>query len=93
MDIDAPFSSPEARAALEELKEIIRAEVPSAKIDEHAFRLVGESRDSIDGEIHELFEALQRQLPPLPHRAAFGLVFALREIICGRIREIEEGAA
>jgi hypothetical protein len=75
------------------LKQIILAEVPAAKIDEHAFRLIGESQDAIDGETHELYLALQRQLPPLPHRTAFGLVYALREIICGRVREIEGNAS
>jgi hypothetical protein len=52
----APFSTPELRAALEWLKEIILANVSEGMIEEHAFRLVGESRDTVDREIRGLFE-------------------------------------
>jgi hypothetical protein len=45
---------------------------------------------------HALFEALQRQSPsglPFPRSVAFGLVFALRELIHERILDIEDNAA
>jgi hypothetical protein len=85
----APFSTPESLDALEQLKEFVRVNVPAGKIEAHAFRLVGESQATIDGETHELFEALRRQFPPLWHGTAFGLAFALRELVRERIREIE----
>jgi hypothetical protein len=85
----APFATSESRAALEQLKEFVRANVPAGRIEAHAFRLVGESQETIDGETRELFEALWRQSPPLWHSTAFGLAFALRELVCERIREIE----
>jgi hypothetical protein len=87
----APFSMPESRAALEQLKEFVRVNAPAGKIDAHAFRLVGESQETIDRETRELFEALRS--PPLLRRSeAFGLAFALRELVCERIREIEGSA-
>jgi hypothetical protein len=95
----APFSTPESLHALEQLKEFIRDIAPAGKIDAHAFRLLGESQEAIDRETNELFEALRRQSPseavglPLSHGMAFGLAFALRELVCERIREIEDGAS
>jgi hypothetical protein len=88
----APFSTPESLAALEHLKDFIRAEIPADRIGAHAFRLIGESEDVIDHETHDLFEALQRQSPPFPSSMAFGLAFALRELVRERIREIEGNA-
>jgi hypothetical protein len=93
MKTSAPFSTPESRAALGQLKEFVRANVPAGRIDAHAFRLVGESEATIDRETHELFEALRRQSPPLWHGTAFGLAFALRELVRERIREIEGSAS
>jgi hypothetical protein len=61
----APFSTPESRAALEQLKEFVRVNAPADKIEAHAFRLVGESQETIDRETRELFEALRQQSPPL----------------------------
>jgi hypothetical protein len=90
MKSSAPFSTPESRAALEQLKEFVRVNAPAGKIEAHAFRLVGESQATIDRETRELFEALRQQSPPLLRRSeAFGLAFALRELVCDRIREIE----
>lgn len=90
----APFSTPESRDALEKLKEFIRADIPAGMIDAHAFRLIGESQETIDRETRELFEALRLQSPPLLRRSeAFGLAFALRELVCERIREIEGNAS
>jgi hypothetical protein len=90
MKSSAPFSTPESRAALEQLKEFVRVNAPAGKIEAHAFRLVGESQETIDRETHELFEDLRQQSPPLLRRSeAFGLAFALRELVCDRIREIE----
>ena len=86
----APFSTPELRVALEQLKEFVRAGIAAGKIEAHAFRLVGELQETIDRETRELFEALQQQLP---RRQAFGLVFALRELVCERMREIEGSAS
>ena len=57
----APFSTPESRMALEQLKEFVRVNAPAGKIEAHAFRLVGESQETIDGETRELFEALRQQ--------------------------------
>jgi hypothetical protein len=86
----APFSTPESRAALEQLKEFVRVNAPAGKIEAHAFRLVGESQATIDRETRELFEALRQPSPPLLRRSeAFGLAFALHELVCDRIREIE----
>jgi hypothetical protein len=80
----------ESRAALEQLKELVRVNATAGKIEAHAFRLVGESQATIDRETRELFEALRQQSPPLLRRSeAFGLAFALRELVCERIREIE----
>jgi hypothetical protein len=84
--------SASARAALGQLK-VIRVNAPAGKIEAHAFRLVGESQATIDRETRELFEALRQQSPPLRRRGAFGLAFALRELIHERIREIEDRAA
>jgi hypothetical protein len=90
MKSSAPFSTPESLDALAKLKEFIRANAPAGKIEAHAFRLVGESQETIDGETHELFEDLWQQSPPLLRRSeAFGLAFALRELVCERIRKIE----
>ena len=86
----APFSTPESRAALEQLKEFVRVNAPAGKIEAHAFRLVGESQETIDRETRELFVQLSNQSPPLLRRSeALGLAFALRELVCERIREIE----
>jgi hypothetical protein len=85
--------SREEIAALEQLKEFIRDVAPADKIDSHAFRLIGESRETIDNETRELCEALRRQSPPLSHGMAFGLAFALRELVRERIREIEGNAS
>jgi hypothetical protein len=85
MKSSAPFSTPESRAALEQLKESVRVNAPPGKIEAHAFRLVGESQETIDRETRELFEALRLPFP----REAFGLAFALRELVCERMREIE----
>jgi len=85
----APFSTPESRAALEQLKEFVRVNAPAGKIEAHALRLVGELQETIDGETRELFEAFRQQSPPLWRSTAFGLAFALRELVCERIREIE----
>jgi hypothetical protein len=64
------------------------------KIDAHAYRLLGESQETIDRETRELFEAFRRQSPPLLRRSeAFGFAFALRELVRERIREIEGRAA
>jgi hypothetical protein len=89
----APFSTPESLAALEQLKEFVRANAPAGKIEAHAFRLVGESQETIDRETSELFEALRQQSPPFSRSEAFGLAFALRELVCERIREIEGSAS
>jgi hypothetical protein len=90
MKSSAPFSTPESRAALEQLKEFVRVNAPAGKIEAHAFCLFGESQETIDRETCELFEALRQQSPPLLRRSeAFGLAFALRELVCERIREIE----
>jgi hypothetical protein len=89
----APFSTPESQAALEQLKEFVRVNAPAGKIEAHAFRLVGESQEMIDRETRELFEALRQQSSPLLRSTAFGLAFALRELVCERIREIEDSAA
>jgi hypothetical protein len=70
----APFSTPESRAALEQLKEFVRVNAPAGKIEAHAFRLVGESQATIDRETRELFEALRQQSPPLWRSTAFGSV-------------------
>jgi hypothetical protein len=88
----APFSTPESRAALEQLKEFVRVNARAGKFEAHAFRLVGESQETIDGETRELFEAFRRESSPLPRSTAFGLAFALRELVCERIQEIEGGA-
>jgi hypothetical protein len=93
MKSSAPFSTPESRAALEQLKGFVRDIAPAGKLNAHAFRLLGESQAKIDGEAHELFEALMRQSPPFSRSEAFGLAFALRELVCERIREIEDGAS
>jgi hypothetical protein len=97
MKSSAPFSTPESLAALEHLKEIIRANIPGAMIEARAFHLVGESQETIDRETHretrELFEALRQQSPSWSHSKAFGLAFALRELVCERIREIEGSAS
>jgi hypothetical protein len=50
--------------ALGHLKEFIAANIPPGMIEAHAFRLVGESQDTIDTETRELFEGLLRQSPP-----------------------------
>jgi hypothetical protein len=89
----APFSTPESRAALESLKDIVRANAAPGMIEAHAFRLVGEPQAVIDGEIHHLYEELRAQSPPLSHSEAFGVSLALREVIRDRIREIEGRAA
>jgi hypothetical protein len=86
---DTPFSTPESRDALEWLKGLIRANVPADRIEATAFHLTGESAATIDDEVHELFQALREQSPPVPHSEAFALTFALREVIRDRIREIE----
>jgi hypothetical protein len=93
MKSSAPFSTPESLAALEHLKEIIRANIPGAMIEATAFRLVGEPQEIIDREARELCEALRRQSPPFSRSEAFGLAFALREVIRGRIMEIEGSAS
>ena len=90
--LGAPFSSPESRAALAWLKDFVRAEIPSDKLDAHAMRLLGESRDVIDRETRELFEALRRQLPPERQGTTFGLAFALAAVVSDRMREIEKSA-
>jgi hypothetical protein len=64
MKSSAPFSTPESRAALEQLKEFARTGIAAGKIEAHAFRLVGESQATIDRETRELFEALRQQSPP-----------------------------
>jgi hypothetical protein len=89
MKASTPFSTPESRAALEQLKEFVRANAPAGKIEAHAFRLVGESQEAIDREARELFEVLLQQSPPLRRSTAFGLAFMFRELVCERIREIE----
>ena len=63
MKSSTSFSTPESRAALEQLKEFVRANAPAGKIEAHAFRLVGESQETIDRETRELFEALRQQSP------------------------------
>jgi hypothetical protein len=73
----------------QQLKEFFRAGIAAGKIEAHAFRLVGESQETIDGETRELFEAFRQQSPPLWRSTAFGLAFALRELVCERIREID----
>ena|ERR1700730_6133595 len=85
----APFSTPELRAAFEQLKEFVRVNATAGEIESRAFRLVGESQEAIDREASELFEALLQQSPPLRRSTAFGLAFMLRELVCERIREIE----
>jgi hypothetical protein len=76
MSASAPFSTPESLDALSKLKEFVRVNTPAGKIEAHAFRLVGESQETIDRETHELFEALRQQSPPLRRRGAFGFAFA-----------------
>ena len=85
----APFSTPESRAALEQLKDFVRVNAPPDKTEAHAFHLVGESQETIDRAAHELFALLRQQSPPLRRSTAFGLAFMLRELVCERIREIE----
>jgi hypothetical protein len=83
------FSTPELRAAFEELKEFVRVNAPAGEIEAHAFRLVGESQEAIDREARELFEVLLQQSTPLKRSTAFGFAFMWRELVCDRIREIE----
>jgi hypothetical protein len=64
MSAPAPFSTPESRAVLGQLKEFVRTGIAAGKIEAHAFRLVGESQETIDRETRELFEALRQQSPP-----------------------------
>jgi hypothetical protein len=78
--------------ALGHLKEIIIANIPPGKIEAHAFRLLGESQDTIEREAQELFDELLRQSSPVPQAMAVAFSFALRELIRERIREIEGGA-
>ncbi len=85
----APFSTPELRAAFEQLKEFVRVNAPAGEIEAHAFRLVGEPQEASDREARELFEAILQQSPPLKRSTAFGLAFMWRELVCERIREIE----
>jgi hypothetical protein len=90
------FENSEAREALDHLKEIIVDNIPGDKLDAHAMRLLGESDDVIAREARALCEALQRQSPsgrPFPRNVAFGLSYALREIVCERIRDIEGNAS
>jgi hypothetical protein len=89
---DTAFSTSESKAALEWLKGFVRAEIPADKLDAHAMRLLGESRDVIDRETRELFEALRRQLPPEWRGTTFGLAFALAAVVSDRIKEIERSA-
>ena len=60
----APFSTPELRAAFEQLKDFVRVNATAGEIESRAFRLVGESQEAIDREVRELFEALRQQSPP-----------------------------
>jgi hypothetical protein len=91
-ELDAPFSSPESRAALECLKNVIIANIPSDMIAAAAFDLLGESQGVIDDDASELFEELQHQLPPFSRTEAFGLALALREVVRDRIMEIKGNA-
>jgi hypothetical protein len=70
----APFSTPELRAAFEQLKDFVRVNATVGEIESRAFRLVGESQ-AIDREARELFEVLLHQSPPLRRSTAFGRVF------------------
>jgi hypothetical protein len=90
---DRFVTSMEFDDALGHLKEFIVANIPPGMIEAHAFRLVGESQDTIDAETRDLFGALLQQSPPFPYSTASGLSFALREVVRDRIREIEENAA
>jgi hypothetical protein len=86
------MSIDEDEAALEWLKRTVRAGVPAGMIDAAAHRLVGESPAAIDNEARDLFEALQRQLPPFSRTEAFGLALALREVVRDRIHETKDQA-
>ena len=89
----APFSTPELRAAFEQLKDFVSVTATAGEIESRAFRLVGESQETIDRETRELFEAVRQEYPPLRRSTAFGFAFALRELVCERIREIEGSAS
>jgi hypothetical protein len=86
----APLSTPEKRAAFEQLKGFVIGVIDAREIEAHAFRLVGCSQEAIAGEARELFEILLlQQSPPLPRSTALGLAFTFHRLLCERIREMQ----
>jgi|HubBroStandDraft_6_1064221.scaffolds.fasta_scaffold689388_2 hypothetical protein len=81
------LSTPEKQTAFKEVSSFILGVIGAREIEEHAFRLAGESQSTIDREARELFELLLQQ--PLPRSTAVGIAFTFRELVCEKIREIE----
>jgi hypothetical protein len=83
------LSTPEKQAAFKELSSFILGVIGAREIEEHAFRLAGESQAAIDREARELFELFLHRRPQLPRSTAAGLAFTFRELVCEKIREFE----
>ena len=52
------LSTPEKRAAFEQIKGFVFGVIGAREIEAHAFRLIGESQEATDREARELFEIL-----------------------------------
>jgi hypothetical protein len=83
----APLSTPEKRGAFLQLKGFVRGVIDAREIEAHAFRLVGESQETIDREARELFETLLKQCPPLRRSTALGLAFTFHRLLCEKGKE------
>ena len=86
-----PFSTPEARAALDYVKAFVR-QAPQDLFDGQAASLVGEPQSKIDEGIHAVRRRMAAELAQHPENSqAFvsAVSFVFGEMVRDRIREIE----
>lgn len=89
----APFSSPEAKAAFNEVRDFILAKAPPGAIDGLAFSLIDLPTEEVDRRIAEMCKTveaaiLRADVEPSPS-VAFSIPFVGGEMIRQRLREIE----
>jgi hypothetical protein len=89
----APFSSPESKAAFNEVRDFILAKAPPGIIDGAAFSLIELPPDEVDRRIAAMCETVEAEVlrtnPAVSPSVAFAIPFVSGAMIRERLREIE----
>ncbi len=89
----APFTSPESRAAFNEVRDFILANLPPGALDRAAFELIDLRQDEVERAIAKMCDAVEAEILRAEHAPppalAFSIPYVGGEMIKARLREIE----